>query len=429
MHRAPRYVAVCVLAICSVLLVAVPVHALTVFFHDRALFTAALAGQTLLTDDYETYVPGPIPLGDQRGDFRYLFDPSEVEPAVVSDGLGGQALGGAPFDVFVGGNAVTLAFQPVGARLSAFGADFFYGPSGPEIPADTYRLGIADGPAAGQFVGNEPGLDLAGGSFFLGVIADAASAFTEVSLFSVQTDPAFLVPAYQVDNLIYAAAVPEPAAFTMLALGMILLFPFTLRSIRKDNSMRALFLALGALGLSLALVDVASAQPGSTPVRVINPATAPALIRDVDNPATRPFSKLLCATDIPTACDAALTQPDLPRSFVVPAITNTAQPVKQLVIEFVSGTCIGTARATFVEIARRPGAFTSSDAGDNFSTNRFPLAVAQFLSGGAVNGSQAFAEAARIYFNPGDTVAMTFDFATAGNTVCRAQLNGHFVTN
>lgn len=437
MHRvAPRVAIMCLLLV-SIVVLPASGHALPLVFHDRALFTAALAGQTLITDDYETYALGPIALGDGRGDFRYGFDPSEVEPAIVSDGLGGQALGGAPFDVFVGGNAVTLSFQPPGAQLLAFGADFFHAPSGPEIPADTYRIEIADGVAAGQFVGNDPGLDLAGGSFFLGIIADAASVFTQVTLLSVQTDPEFLVPAYQVDNLIYTAAVPEPTAFPLLALGMVLLLPLTVRSMRKDISMAAsskvtiaVLLALGALGLSFPGIDVAWAQLGSTPVRVVNPPTAPALTRDVDNPATRPFSKLLCLTDIAGACGASTAQPNLPASFVVPSVTSTGQPVKQLVIEFVSGRCVGTGRSTFVEIVSRPGgSLANPDTGDNFSRNTFPLAVAQFLDAPGVNGVQAFAQAARIYLDPGDTVSMSFDVVTAGVRVCRAQLNGHFVAN
>ena len=184
-------------------------------------------------------------------------------------------------------------------------------------------------------------------------------------------------------------------------------------SMSRLAKVTAVLLALGALGLSFPLVDVAWAQPGSTPVRVINPATAPALTRDVDNPATRPFSKQLCLTDIAGAC-----------------ITNTGQTVKQLVIEFVSGLCVGTGRSTFVEIANRPvGGFATSDAGDNYSTNRFPLAVAQFLQAPGVNGAQAFAQAARIYLNPGNTVSMSFDFVASGVLVCRAELNGHFVVN
>jgi hypothetical protein len=66
---------------------------------------------------------------------------------VVSCGFGGQALGGSPFEVFVGGDAVALSAAP-GVKLAAFGADFLYAPSFDTIPADTYRIAVVDGAAA-----------------------------------------------------------------------------------------------------------------------------------------------------------------------------------------------------------------------------------------------------------------------------------------
>jgi hypothetical protein len=189
-------------------------------YHDRGVFTAALAGlPPFTTDTYETYAPGPISSGDARGDFRYTFDLSTTQPAVVSDGAGGQALGGSPFDVFVGGDSVTLTLVS-GHVLRAFGADFYYAPSFDAIPADTYRLGIADGPAAGAFAGNPDSIDPNGGSFFLGLIAAQGYEFAGAALLSVQQDPGFLVPAYQADNLIYAA-VPEAAGFALPTIGFL----------------------------------------------------------------------------------------------------------------------------------------------------------------------------------------------------------------
>jgi hypothetical protein len=201
-------------------------NAAVVFYQDRAVFIAALAGAPLTAESYETYALSDIALGGRRGDFLYQFDPTAVQPAVVADGAGGQALGGSPFDVFVGGDVVQLRFQPLALKpgLIAFGADFSYAPSGPDIPPDTYRLGIEDGAAVGQFGGNAANLDLAGATFFLGVIADSALLFTSVSLSSVQTDPGFLVPAYQVDNLVFAtraATVAEPVTLWMLMLGLL----------------------------------------------------------------------------------------------------------------------------------------------------------------------------------------------------------------
>ena len=140
------------------ILVLLPRPAQATVYHDRTQFTAALAGFASLTDNYEGYSPGPVVLGDALGDFVYGFDGAVTQPAVVSDGAGGQALGGSPFDVFVGGDSVTLTFQPLmlltNPQLFAFGLDFAYGPSFDAIPADTYRLTIGDGLAAGQFAGN-----------------------------------------------------------------------------------------------------------------------------------------------------------------------------------------------------------------------------------------------------------------------------------
>ncbi len=78
-------------------------------------------------DDYESYPFGSIPLGSRLGDFRYLSDPDITQPAIVPGFAGGKALGGSP-DVFVGGDSVTLSYQPLfpqqGLPLLAFGADF-----------------------------------------------------------------------------------------------------------------------------------------------------------------------------------------------------------------------------------------------------------------------------------------------------------------
>jgi hypothetical protein len=192
-------------------------------FWDRDLFAAALGG-TPVKDDFESYDVEAIADGTSRGDFVYTFDPTLVEPWVAYGAYTERALGGPPdlpnFDpgVFLGGNEVTLTFGS--QTLRAFGADFYFGPSGPPVPQDTYRLRINDGSDDGEFVGN---LTLDGSSdvFFLGLIVTPGSEFSSVSLLSVQDDPGFLVPAYQVDNLEYAtvSTVPEPSSLLALLAG------------------------------------------------------------------------------------------------------------------------------------------------------------------------------------------------------------------
>lgn len=215
------------LTLIGILHIGSPVCAQVQVFHDRASFTTALAGLPSSTsDDYESYAMGDIATADRRGDFLYSSDPSLTQPSIVPGGNGGQALGGSPFDVFVGGDSVRLSFQPTlvgsGSVMRAIGADFLYAPSFDDIPADTYRLGVGDGAASGQFAGNLDGLDVAGGTFFLGIIADPSAVFTQVDLYSVQQDPVFLVPAYQADNLIYVA-VPESGTLSLFTLGGIFL--------------------------------------------------------------------------------------------------------------------------------------------------------------------------------------------------------------
>ncbi len=210
---------VCALALGLVLPVVRAAGQVTIY-HDRTSFEAALGH--VVVDDFEAYPLGDIPLGDRRGEFLYTSDPAVTQPAIAPDGAGGQALGGSPFDVFVGEDSATLTFASLSGankKLRAVGLDVAYGPSFEDLPGNLYRLGIEDGAAAGQFAGNLPGLDGNGGTFFLGIVGGPGDLFTSLRLYSVQPGrEQILIPAYQGDNLTYAA-VPEPGVFCIIACG------------------------------------------------------------------------------------------------------------------------------------------------------------------------------------------------------------------
>ncbi len=74
----------------------------------------------------------------------------------------------------------------------------------------------------------------------------------------------------------------------------------------------------------------------STLVTVANTAANPVGSRNVDNPATYPYSANLCIGFNGGHCD-----PSTPQVFVVPANTSTGLPVKRLVLQAVSGSCQG----------------------------------------------------------------------------------------
>ena len=194
-------------------------------FTDSTAFINAVnaLGLNIVTENYESYSTGPLTNGQNLGMFNYTFDPNQTQPAVVPDGNGGQALGGAPFDVFVGGDTVKLSYTDVNT-LVAFGAEFSYAPNFEDLPADLYQLTILDGLGAGTAVGNPAGLSGAGGAFFLGFIEPAGFEFRGLSILSRQPldndgNP-YLTPAYQVDNLMFVASVPSPSVFPLFIVGL-----------------------------------------------------------------------------------------------------------------------------------------------------------------------------------------------------------------
>jgi hypothetical protein len=143
-----------------------------------------------------------------------------------------------------------------------------------------------------------------------------------------------------------------------------------------------------------------------------------------------PFAKMLCASNIDTCLTTVVngTTPTLPQTFVAPATTASGDAVKELVVEFVSGSCSGSARTAGVFIEANPGTLQVANTGDSFSVNVIPMAVAQFNDVPGGNGVQAFAQQTQITYAPGTTIGVTFDFAKAGGLRCLVQLNGHYNT-
>jgi hypothetical protein len=144
---------------------------------------------------------------------------------------------------------------------------------------------------------------------------------------------------------------------------------------------------------------------------------------------TVPFTKLLCVANFSFDCKTGIgtnTTPVLPGFFTVPGLTASGKTVKQLVINFVSGSCVGTGRTTEVLISGALGALQVADGGDNFSINSIPMDVAQFNDIPGLNAVQAFAQQTRLAYSPGTQISVAFDAAKGGVMACKLQLNGHF---
>jgi hypothetical protein len=193
---------------------------------------ALAAGISVTTDNFSSYSLQDIALGQTLGKFTYSFDPILTNPTGTAPTIGldgaSKVLIGGPFGAFVGGNAVALTFTG-GQTLRAFGATFTYAPANEDLLAGLYDLGILDG-ASPTTTGNPAGLSAAGGSFFLGFIGLPGQEFSQASLFSLVNPPngstgsPFLIPGYEVNNLMFGSSlpVPEPGSAVLLASALVL---------------------------------------------------------------------------------------------------------------------------------------------------------------------------------------------------------------
>jgi hypothetical protein len=153
------------------------------------------------------------------------------------------------------------------------------------------------------------------------------------------------------------------------------------------------------------------------------------LPRSVTPVYSEPFAKLLCVQNIPSDCNPYSSALVVPPSFTVPGKTASGKNVKQLVVNFISGSCVGTGRTTELLVNGEPSTpILLADSGDNFSENVVPMAVAQFNDVSGQNAVQAFAQHTQLVYLPGTVVSASYDVVAGGIVRCRAQLNGYFVT-
>lgn len=138
------------------------------------------------------------------------------------------------------------------------------------------------------------------------------------------------------------------------------------------------------------------------------------------------FKKTLCNSDAEDALCNALSPP-LPAGFTVPRFIERTR-IQQLVIEFVSGACVGAGRASAVFLsAKSDVASLTNNAGDNFINNTFYFPYSQFISPEGKNGIQGFSQPAKIYWSPGDSVTLERDSVQGGAMRCTVALNGYYV--
>ncbi len=166
----------------------------------------------------------------------------------------------------------------------------------------------------------------------------------------------------------------------------------------------------------------------STLVTVANSAANPVASRNVDNPATYPFSANLCIGFNRGHCD-----PSTPQIFVVPANTSTGLPVKRLVLQGVSDSCQGDPASIALLDGVQIDSFAPPDTINPSSPVFRTYQNALVLGTSRLSGDFPFSGQIYIYAAPGDTVhsdlfyGSTTEFSP-GAMQCQVFLTGYLVT-
>lgn len=164
---------------------------------------------------------------------------------------------------------------------------------------------------------------------------------------------------------------------------------------------------------------------------ITNPVTTPVLISNVADSFNQELSTNLCETDVPNS--TYCTSGGYPATatygsatyglYVIPSFTNDSRPVKEAVIEYVSGDCSAGAGDDLINLyLASPGVTGISYI--------IPPVKTYTNSQGVMYWS--FSQLTKIYAYPGAQVAVVVQSAAilgpGQSQSCNAQITGHFVT-
>jgi hypothetical protein len=155
--------------------------------------------------------------------------------------------------------------------------------------------------------------------------------------------------------------------------------------------------AAGLLSLTISATGAAHLSAQGKPVT---------LVRDVDTAALRAFQAQLCVEQGGPACAE-------PNTLTVPAVTSTGEPVRRLVIEYVSGECllIGSGSVSIFGI-------TTVVNGVSMLHRLVPAPPA--------SGSRTVAaQDTRLYADPGTEIR--FVVSVSASNICTTAISGHLV--
>lgn len=163
------------------------------------------------------------------------------------------------------------------------------------------------------------------------------------------------------------------------------------------------------LGLAAALVVLSFAMLSTDSARALAQGMKPLLVRNVDAAALRPFQAQFCDENGIAGCDP------LPEWWTVPTETSSAEPVRRLVIEYVSGRC---------SLSGPPGVVVAlgldTTANGIYARHYFTPVVTE-VGFGALAG-----QVTRLYADPGTRVQFIAGVNGAYHQ-CRLAISGHLV--